>query len=335
MPRKRQREAELVQSYENYVDDSVDAGVLAGQNDEELFVVDRAGSKNSRRKLNKEREALQSTRVVSKVERKLISKQLQDTSNKKKKKQSKELFDLWGDESSSAKPNKPSNKKKIRVPEGGLSYNPSHNDHQDVLAEAVALSIQHEEKLVRKNTAFDKVPQIANSVAWTESDESESESDDESDSGAEPGTRRTKPKEKLTRAQRNKIRNRNILQNERHKEREERDLMKDIEVLGRHVQSLEKEEKEREAHKEYIKALKEASAAEADGMTYDDAAAVPLSDELKGSLRAVKPKGIAVVDRTNAMRNTGDLMARDRRTRKKNEKPHAGKKIKWVAKYKY
>ncbi len=69
-------------------------------------------------------------------------------------------------------------------------------------------------------------------------------------------------------------------------------------------------------------------------LTYEDAATVPLSDELTGSLRTIIPKGVAVLDHTMHMRQSGDLATRDRRKRKAYEKPHGDKNVVWIPKYK-
>ena len=70
-------------------------------------------------------------------------------------------------------------------------------------------------------------------------------------------------------------------------------------------------------------------------MSYDDVSTVPLTDELKGSLRAMRPKGVASVLQKATMLAAGDLMAKDRRKRRVYEKPHGAKRIKYVARYKY
>lgn len=138
----------------------------------------------------------------------------------------------------------------------------------------------------------------------------------------------------MTRAQRNKIRDKNISKDERGRIQEEKRLLKELDALPKHIKAVEEDEKRIETKKSFVALLKENAAKEAQGMTYVEAEAVPLSDELGGSLRTIIPKGRAIVDQTNAMRDAGELTARDRR-RRRREKPHAPKNIKWVAKYKY
>lgn len=70
-------------------------------------------------------------------------------------------------------------------------------------------------------------------------------------------------------------------------------------------------------------------------LDYDDIGTVPLSDELGGGLRTIIPKGVALTQREQSMRKAGDVMEQDRRTRRAHEKPHAGRRTSWHAKYKY
>jgi hypothetical protein len=142
MVKKRQREKELIISYENYVDESTSAQVMGEREDEDLFVVDRIGSKTSRRKLKHEEKQQNKTQIISKVERKLIEKRLeklqqQQESNRNQNESKEEvLVDIWAD---SVEPVKQKSKKKkvhaLKLPIPGVSYNPSHVDHQDAIAE--------------------------------------------------------------------------------------------------------------------------------------------------------------------------------------------------------
>jgi hypothetical protein len=137
MARKRQRESEIVQLYETLVDDENTQSLLVSKADDDLFVVDRVGSKRMRRKITKEEEARKTTSIVSKVDRKLVEKlESQPSRRKKKVGGAMAVSDIWADEVTPVKDvGKGGKKKAIKIPEGGLSYNPSHDDHQDILAE--------------------------------------------------------------------------------------------------------------------------------------------------------------------------------------------------------
>jgi hypothetical protein len=138
----------------------------------------------------------------------------------------------------------------------------------------------------------------------------------------------------LTRAQRNKIKARNLAVHKKGKKKAEKDILKTIDVLPHVIRALEEDDKYKEEMKK-LRELKKKEALEDSSMTYEEAGAVPLSDELRGSLRSIKPKGSLLKGQVSRMRNTGDLMATDRRKRKTVEKPHAAEKIKWIPKYKY
>ncbi len=140
MAKKRQREKELIQSYESYVDENTSAHVMGEQANEDLFIVDRIGSKTSRRKLKHQEKQQEKLQIISKVERKLIEKQIEKLQhNQDQKNETKEdmLVDLWADSMEPIKV-KSSKKKKghaLKLPIPGVSYNPSHLDHQDAIAE--------------------------------------------------------------------------------------------------------------------------------------------------------------------------------------------------------
>ena len=141
-------------------------------------------------------------------------------------------------------------------------------------------------------------------------------------------------KQKLTRAQRNKRKANNQLNYENNKVRSEKKLLKSIDQIPLLLKKIEEKEKRNEKEKEMKNKLV-INSMEENALTYDEAALIPLSDELKGSLRTILPKGCAIKDQVRTMRLHGDLMTQDRRNRRNIEKPHASKNIKWHAKYKY
>jgi nucleolar protein 53 len=224
--------------------------------------------------------------------------------------------------------------KKLTVAPGGQSYNPSFSDHQDAVAEALALELKKREEEER-NRKTDAPPVLSDltklvSVGF-DGDESDEEDEYEDENGLLVKRKRT---EKLTRAQRNKIRARNIAAHEKAKAKQEKGILKSIDMLPHVLRTLEEEEKYKEEMKK-LRETKKKEAMESTAMTYEDAGHVPLSDELRGSLRTLKPKGSTLKIQVSRMRATGDMMRPDRRKRKTYEKPHADKKIKWIPKYKY
>ena len=148
MGKKRQREAELVENYETYVTASTSDQILQSQENKDLFSIDRVGSKNSRKRIEKNERAVEAKDfILSKGENKLIRKKMNQKKKQKSDSQSEmtsqqRIVDLWQEEEGmeEGKDIKGMSKKKdkkpaLRIPLPGISYNPSHVDHQDAVAE--------------------------------------------------------------------------------------------------------------------------------------------------------------------------------------------------------
>jgi lactate dehydrogenase-like 2-hydroxyacid dehydrogenase len=136
MAKKRQREAELTQSYETYLDTATKDHVLKTAENSDLFSIDRIGSKNSRRKIDKnELKKEKNDAIVSNLERKQINKIIASKSRSKKPKIEQKVTDLWEEEEDAIVGKKKQKKVALKIPMAGISYNPSHVDHQDAIAE--------------------------------------------------------------------------------------------------------------------------------------------------------------------------------------------------------
>jgi lactate dehydrogenase-like 2-hydroxyacid dehydrogenase len=139
MAKKRQREAELTQSYETYLDTATKDHVLKTAENSDLFSIDRIGSKNSRRKIDKnELKKEKNDAIVSNLERKQINKIIASKSRSKKPKIEQKVTDLWEEEEDGGAAivgKKKQKKVALKIPMAGISYNPSHVDHQDAIAE--------------------------------------------------------------------------------------------------------------------------------------------------------------------------------------------------------
>jgi regulator of replication initiation timing len=110
-------------------------------------------------------------------------------------------------------------------------------------------------------------------------------------------------------------------------------LEKDLSRADLFLKSIE-EEHDRTLRNKQLRELKaEASVADPTALHRDEINAVPLSDELKGSLRRLTPRGGHIIDRVEEMRRAGELVGRDRK-RRRNEKPHGARRVVWVPKYK-
>lgn len=340
MSRKRnQRVAEITKEYDNYMVQATEEAIVASKEDVDLFVIDTVGSKSARRKVNKEVKK-QESGVVSATDAKLVAKRLaQKTASTPTTvavtEPAAEVYDLWdtpAPQAPASRSTKGGNSKKLVV-RGGQSYNPSVDDHQDALAEAHAVELKHQEELARKNAAFDTT-----STALISSLDEIGDSDDdevELDSGvvATVSSVSRRKKEKLTIAQRNKIRRRNIKGFEEAKLQAEKRLEDEVDKLPHILRELAAAEQ----LKEQQKALKQIQnqVDNMDTMSYEEVSQVPLTDELHGNLRSIIPKGNVLLDRVQNMVKNEDMVAKNRRSRRNKEKPHGEKKVKWIAKYKY
>jgi nucleolar protein 53 len=395
------------EEYESAVQQESQQKVLTGVDSENLFTVDRAGSKSKRRKVQEEILPKEQGKFVSKTEQHLIQKQLKrlqsgqprkvygsnvvDLPSSDKKIVSK-LEDIWseGDESdaSSSKKARP-HKHSLKVALPGQSYNPSFEDHQDTLAQAVSI---HMKKIEDAKTAFDLIAEqeaeaqknqqsltLAGDSSDDEDDEDEDgsdgatkkkktgpkynvsgekmqamtavimdedqssgsdDSDDESNASDDEDAKNKKRRQKvLTKAQRNKRRARRQAEHEAKLVAMEKKKLCDIIVVKHIKKNLAKEEAERLAQKKVREALEvERKRAEEEEKTKRlrsyEVSAVPLTDELQGSLRAIKPKGAPTLDTMQSMIASGETRAAFARKRRAYEKPHGAKRQKWIPKYK-
>lgn len=354
MSKKRQRRInETAHEFEDAVAEASQKSTYMTKSDDQLFVVDRVGSKSSRRRLIKEATAvIKEKTIVSASERKLVEK-AQNTIKKVSKWQPKkelQLHDLWADSDAAqeveqfpktmmvshpsgrqhrVKKNEVKKKKPIPIP--GQSYNPSESDHQDALAEALALELHRQEELNRNTGISDIQPREIMAVDNFDDDSEEDDEldDEEGDTNEKKRSGKTKLK---TRAQRNKTKAHRIREHENMLARLDKSLLKSVDLIPHVISSLNKQEKRIEQNR----LLKEAKMVKNENaLSYEEAGKIPLTDELTGSLRTIIPKGSSIKTQVESMTTNGHLMSRNRRKKKAFEKPHKAKNMKWIAKYKY
>ena len=336
------------------------AAIVAERTDDALFVVDRTGSKSARRKIVKEQVAQAAHVPVSKTERELLKKVQSGRSLSAAKKAAPSsggasvLKDLWGDDDGGGgtvtKIKKPvatvaaSLAKRVAGP--GFSYNPSPDAHQDVLAEALALEIKKRERDLRESKSAtrngagvgpESLSALTRSVLVDSEDEDEDDDEEgegEGEDGGDGAVRKAKLKEKKTRAQRNKERKRKDIEAGRSQEQGEKKLLKAIEQLPTLIKSIEKEEQKAAALRE-LRKVQAQSSLDTTALSYEDAGAVPLTDELSGSLRRVIPKGSNLTSAVGKFKSTGAFQFRDKFKRKKGDTMQKTRRRVWVAKHKY
>jgi Nop53 (60S ribosomal biogenesis) len=164
MSSKRQKR--ISASAEEYADQISRLSVLQSiraKPDDDLYVVDRSGSQSSRRRIAKEIKIKSTDKsgvesIVSVVERKLVKRIVARGPKEARVNESEaELCDIWDADVSSipvdaniltrSRKSRSENllSAKINVAIRGQSYNPGHNDHQNALAEALAVEIRKRE----------------------------------------------------------------------------------------------------------------------------------------------------------------------------------------------
>jgi hypothetical protein len=313
-------------------------------------MIDRKGSKSIRKRVVQEVLPKSQGVYISATEKRLIQKVL--TSKPKQPyarlystSENKALKDLWDadviEHNDSDDVNYPTTKRRrLKVAVPGQSYNPSIEDHQNALAEAVALQLKKEDSTIEpKSTSlvpFHKsIISIDASTAHggADHDDSDDDSMDSTNNSSTAITERKKLQTKYTRAQRNRIKARSIAKASMSIELLNSNILQSIDNLPSILKEINQKEQYLELRKTII------PEPEIDSITlnlgYEDVGTVPLTDEIGGGLREVIPKGTSLVDRAVTMRRTGDLNVQNKRARRAYEKPHAAKRVVWVAKYKY
>ena len=330
---------------------------LANQDDSDLFVVDRKGSKRARRKVVKEQERKDRGTLHSATEEHLVRKKMKEMQEREAKRKEEagkgngaESMDIWGGDPENggvtAAPQRrrmashSANKSTLKVSGPGFSYNPAQTHHQDVLAEASALEMAKREKDAREKASMGPGPTLITNGSKGEDDEESSsdEDDDEEDvsNGKNVATTKKK-KEKLSTAQRNKQKRNRALNTEQKRAKVVKDLDKQIKDLPKILKTLEKEKKAKEAKKALKDVLKSSIGVDDGALSYAESGTVPLSDELGGSLRTLIPKGSSVKSMATTYDEAGKTIKsfKSRGGAKKYARPHAAPNVKWVARQKY
>lgn len=382
MSKKRiKRIAETNEFYETAKIEASAVDVIQSKDDSALFMVDRTGSKAGRKKVATEIIPKKEKTFISPTEKILINKLVQEQkSNKKRKMYGDEIVmektkkievhlqDLWDVGSSEQVKPKENNqaasniansnkkrkieptKKALKVALPGQSYHPTVEDHQNVIAEAVAIEIKRQDALAEN--ALIRPSNILNNTEITQMflsgenfvpDDDEDEEDDDDENALENFTedgkvvqrKRVNKNNRLTTAQKNKRRTMKLAQQELEKTKKQGLILNTIDQIKTYQAELQAKEEKSKVKKEIREQLLAAKKQlEDNSLTNQDVSTIPLSDELNGSLRTLIPKGIAVVDRTNSMLKAEKLTKKSRQLRKHGENPHGAKRIKWYPKYK-
>ena len=143
MPKRKVRIQEIERDIVENLVEANSSSLLKAKQDEDLFFIDRGGSKRAKNKIIEIQN--KSKQIISKGEKKLFNKILSKVSNEKSESDGQaikenKICDLWGEgndlvvNTNRNKKEKETNRVKVKI-NPGLSYNPSHNDHQNALGE--------------------------------------------------------------------------------------------------------------------------------------------------------------------------------------------------------
>lgn len=373
--KRQKRSRDVADEYAEHVITDVENKLAAEKSNEELFVLDTVGSKASRKRVMKTIASVgaDEKNVKSKTDIALVRKLLNKTVAAPKV--DSLPADLWGDDSTVAvserrinrsvwgndrvnvpdnsvrtlKPARVRSSIKTAVPVPGQSYNPSTEEHQKAIrvateAEKIQLAKNAKEKGEIDTSLSEFTASFITNVDPDEEEEEVMSGSDEEEVGESSIVRKKKLKTKLTRAERNKIRARKDAEFALRKTQSAKELAKQLAMLPTIVKQIKKSDRtEKEAADAIKKERAEAEALKAhqvknhEVMSYREAGAVPLSDELGGSLRTIHIKqGLLLKEEIEKLETAGEINVFQRRRRRGGEKnPFAGKNVKWIPKYKY
>ena len=346
MSRKRARRInETNQEFEEAVAVLANQQIVASKSDAELFVIDREGSKNIRKKVVNKIIALKNDSIISATEKKLIKKiQANPLPPKVSHKRKPDLHDLWNVNESQIEAKTTVRPKRINIlPDPGQSYNPSFEDHQNLLEKALKLEIKRDEEKKYALEPFSKPIPLVIRDKFEESDNESELSDEDNDMDENDNNHdsnhiiKSKLKERMTRSQRNKQKLGRLKQTKVSKRIQEKNLSKSINNLHSIIKDINKNEKLNNIKKE-LQILQKNELEIKNNQTvftYKESNQIPLTDELKGNLRLIKPKGLSsMIQQQNLLKNNL-FIPKNRRKSRKYEHPHGAKRLVWIPKHKY
>eukprot|EP00939_MAST-03C_sp_MAST-3C-sp1_P000035 g35.t1 len=305
-------------------------GALQSMANDELFVIDKAGGEAGTAEPIHENEKDDSS-PRAKQKRKLPRPE-----KKKVSRSEEDLCDLWAEKktANSKKTAVPKfvstfsstrmRKKKAKVekllptlpsvpyPDAGLSYHPSKDAHEEIMARVMAKEIARADRL-----ASEKLPEVHPVVPVDDlDDENKEESDDDNDDETLREPKRsivadnsTHARSKTT-AQRNRAKRHRQVEAEIAERKRQRVMMHQINMSKKLLSEIEQKEKAREERRKTRGRLREEALAAPDKRTIvvggkrrllEPVSKVALTSELKGSLRLMKNNSNVLRDRWHSM----------------------------------
>ncbi|KAF0694784.1 Aste57867_14382 [Aphanomyces stellatus] len=331
--RKLQRIKEVGAEVEAFIEEQAEATKLQHHGDEHLFSIDTAGSTSKKAKITKDpgvwsgKFKPEKAKGLKAVVERIQAKAPEPVVRKSKRAKLETLWDAAGNatipksiteedeyvaptviKKKAALSNAPSTKNKVKAVEvaaDGQSYHPEFKAHQDVLAEALAKEVAKQTQ--RELDQAPLVTGISNDYIMDSSDDEEVEdaANDDDDDETKPTS---KPKEKLTRSDRNRLARHKALEKQLEGRRSNKKLLKQInhvKTLESEVKKGEKASKTKQELKTFLKAqkLEEEPEVHIAGKKRKVVrpTLVATSDELTGNIRGLKPKGSAMKDRFDSL----------------------------------
>jgi nucleolar protein 53 len=203
----------------------------------------------------------------------------------------------------------------VDVAQGGQSYHPDQEEHQNMIGEALALEVSRNEAIQYEREPLSNGMSEETLAVLIQSDDEEEESDEEEQTEEKDALsfKPLKMKGKLTKAQRNKQKRHRRLQLELQRRRKEKKLLNSVNEVKKVKKQLDREEREQSAKKEELSRVKEEEFSKPLGGNLHEALLkanptkalslpVALTSELEegGSLRSMRPKGCMIEERLSS-----------------------------------
>jgi hypothetical protein len=200
------------------------------------------------------------------------------------------------------------------------------------LIKALALEI----KKIKKETLPERNLAIVEFLAANTNDDSDDESSASGEEDDPEDTTKTSNKKKKEKVSKAKRRRKKLL-----KEKEvairnmkaDKKMSQDILYVKSIVKSLNKNDDKLSK----IKPVQNTSLSENKPIASQsqDTSSLLLTDELTSNLRTLRTRSCPIKNQISHMISNGEAFPKNRRKPRAFEKPHAAKRVKWVAKYKY
>lgn len=239
----------------------------------------------------------------------------------------------------------------IAKPLGGQSYHPSAEEHQEALSVAVAVEEKRDAALAKMKAPLAVMSEATKALLLRDSEEEdegeEGQDEEEEKEGAEEEKgevltkRMLRRKGKMTKAERNKQRRRKAMEHQAVLDKEQNALSQQASRAREHAKALRREDKAvKKEKKKGSGSSRNRPFAPLDLPTVPvplpqdkdplrtRSLAVPLSDELKGSLRALRTKGSLASETLDGLQRRGQYEVVPQR---KSARPR--QRVKYVEKF--